>query len=421
MLHTLAQNLRFAVRSLRRAPTLSLSVILTLALCIGATTAIFSVVYTVLFRPLPFADPQELLLVRTLWRGERSSWSVGNWADVARQQTSFRHFVPAYGESYNLSGAEMPENVNGARVGADYFTLLGVRPELGRGFRAEEASPGRDAVVLLSHALWQRRFGGDPKAVGSEIRLDGRQHTIVGVMPASMDYTIFGEELWLPVAFTPERLAMHDEHYMMVLARLNPGVTLGRAEEEMRALGHWLQSNFPKENKERAIATYSLMEELVGDYRPRLYVLLGAVGFVLLIACANIANLLLARGAARSREISIRAAIGAGRRHLVAHALGESLVLAVAGGAVGLLVSYWGVGLLAAWRRPGWTLRCSGSRSGSPCSAASCSASHPLCGPRHARLTRRSRRAGGADREPGAGTACGTHSSWRRSRWHWCC
>ncbi|HEY7611773.1 MAG TPA: ABC transporter permease [Gemmatimonadales bacterium] len=349
MLHTLLQNLRFAVRSLRRAPTLSLSVILTLALCIGATTAIFSVVYTVLFRPLPFRDPQDLLLLRTLWRGERSSWSVGNWADVARQQTSFRYFVPAYGESYNLSGAEMPENVNGARVGADYFSLLGVQPALGRGFRSEEAAPGRDAVVLLSHALWQRRFGGDPKAVGSEIRLDGRQHTVIGVMPAAMDYTIFGEELWLPVAFTPERLALHDEHYMIVLARLNPGVTLGRAEEEMRGLGRWLQTNFPKDNKERGIAVYPLMERLVGDYRPRLYVLLGAVGFVLLIACANIANLLLARGAARSREISIRAAIGAGRRHLVADALAESLVLAVAGGAIGLLLGYWGVGLLAAY------------------------------------------------------------------------
>jgi putative ABC transport system permease protein len=210
MLHTLLQNVRFAVRSLRRAPTLSASVILTLALCIGATTAIFSVVYTVLFRPLPFADPQGILLVRTYWRDLASSFSVGNWADVARQQTSFKYFVPAYGESYNLSGAETPENVDGARVGADYFALLGVRPELGRGFRAEEAAPGRDDVVLLSHDLWQRRFGGDPSAVGKEIRLDGRPHTVIGVMPATMDFALFNEKLWLPVAFSPERLAMHD-------------------------------------------------------------------------------------------------------------------------------------------------------------------------------------------------------------------
>ena len=349
MLNALLQNLRFAARSLRKAPTLSLAVILTLAICIGATTAIFSVVYTVLFRPLPFAEPEGLLLVRTVWRDLPSSFSAGNWSDVARQQTSFSHFVPAYGESYNLSGAETPENVEGARVGADWFALLGVRPALGRDFRAEEATPGREGVVLLSHGLWQRRFGADPSVVGSEIRLDGRPHTVIGVMPASMDFTLFDEELWLPTAFSPERLAQHDEHYLTVLARLRPGVTPARGEEEMAALGRWLESNFPRENRDRTIRMSPLMEELVGDYRPRLFVLLGAVAFVLLIACANIANLLLARGAARAREISIRAAIGAGRRHLVAHALAESVVLAAAGGAIGLLAGYWGVTLLAAY------------------------------------------------------------------------
>ena len=349
MLNALLQNLRFAARSLRKAPTLSLSVILTLAICIGATTAIFSVVYTVLFRPLPFTDPDGLLLVRTVWRDLPSSFSAGNWNDVARQQTSFSHFVPAYGESYNLSGAESPENVEGARVGADWFALLGVRPALGRDFRAEENTPGREDVVLLSHGLWQRRFGADPSVVGSEIRLDGRPHTVIGVMPASMDFTLFDEELWLPAAFSPERLAEHDEHYLTVLARLRPGVTPARGEEEMAALGRWLESNFPRENTDRTIRVSPLMEELVGDYRPRLFVLLGAVAFVLLIACANVANLLLARGAARAREISIRAAIGAGRRHLVAHALAESVVLAAAGGAIGLLVGYWGVTLLAAY------------------------------------------------------------------------
>jgi predicted permease len=349
MLHSLLQNVRFAVRSLRRAPTLSASVILTLALCIGATAAIFSVVYTVLFRPLPYADPEGILLVRTDWRDLPSSFSVGNWVDVARQQTSFEHFVPAYGESYNLSGAEAPENVDGARVGTDYFALLGVQPALGRSFRAEEASPGRENVVLLSHRLWQRRFGRDPSAVGSEIRLDGRPHTVIGVMPASMDFALFDEELWVPVAFTPERLAMHDEHYLTVLARLKVGVTLARANEEMAGLARWLETTYPKDNQDRSIRVSQLMEELVGDYRPRLFVLLGAVGFVLLIACANIANLLLARGAARAREVSIRAALGAGRRHLVTHALAESLVLAAAGGLLGLLVGYWGVALLAAY------------------------------------------------------------------------
>ena len=345
---SLLQNIRYAVRSLRKSPALTASIVLTLALCIGATTAIFSVVYTVLFRPLPFADPGQILLVRTTWKDMGSSFSVGNWADVKRQATTFEHFVPAYGESFNLAGSDTPENVDGARVGADYFALLGVRPALGRSFLPEEAAPGRADVVLLSDGIWRRRFGAEPGVVGREVRLDGRPHTVIGVMPAAMDYTLFDEELWVPTAFTPAQLAMHDEHYLTVLGRLKPGVAAARAEEEMRSLGRWLETTYPKDNRDRAIVMAPLMEELVGDYRPRLFVLLGAVGFVLLIACANIANLLLARGAARSREIAIRAAIGAGRGHLLRQALTESLVLAGAGGLLGLLAGYWGVSLLAA-------------------------------------------------------------------------
>jgi putative ABC transport system permease protein len=344
---SLLQNIRFAVRSLRKSPALTASVVLTLALCIGATTAIFSVVYAVLFRPLPFPNPGEILLVRTTWKDLMSSFSVGNWADVKRQQRSFRYFVPAYGESFNFAGADTPENVDGARVGADYFAMLGVQPALGRSFRAEEDSPGRADVVVLSDGLWRRRFGGAPSVVGTEVRLDGRPHTVIGVMPASMDYALFDEELWVPTAFTPQQLAEHDEHFLTVLGRLEPGVGATRAEEEMHALAGWLETTYPKENRHRDIVMAPFMEELVGDYRPRLFVLLGAVAFVLLIACANIANLLLARGAARSHEIAIRAAIGAGRGHLLRQALTESLVLAAAGGVLGLLLGYWGVIALA--------------------------------------------------------------------------
>ena len=345
---SLLQNIRLAVRSLRKSPALTASVVLTLALCIGATTAIFSVVHAVLFRPLPFADPDRILLVRTTWKDMPSSFSVGNWADVHRQATTFEHLVPAHGESFNLAGADTPQNVDGARVGADYFAMLGVAPALGRSFLAEEAAVGRAGVVLLSDGLWRRRFGGDPAVVGSEVRLDGRPHTVIGVMPAAMDYTLFDEELWVPAAFTPAQLAMHDEHYLTVLGRLRPGVAMARAEEELRSLGRWLQTTYPGDNRDRAIVMAPLMEELVGDYRPRLFVLLGAVGFVLLIACANIANLLLARGAARSRDTAIRVAIGAGRGHLVRQALTESLVLAAVGGTLGILAGYWGVGLLTA-------------------------------------------------------------------------
>jgi predicted permease len=346
---SLLQDIRFAVRSLRKSPALTTSVVLTLALCIGATTAIFSVVYAVLFRPLPFANPGDILLVRTTWKDMMSSFSVGNWADVNRQQSSFQYFVPATGESFNLAGADAPENVDGARVGADYFAMLGVRPALGRSFLAEEAAPGRAGVVLLSDGLWRRRFGGDPGVLGTEFRLDGRPHRVVGVMPASMDYALFDEELWVPTAFTPEQLAEHDEHFLTVLGRLRPAVARAQAAEEMRGLARWLETTYPKENRDRGIVVAPFMEELVGDYRPRLYVLLGAVAFVLLIACANIANLLLARGAARSRETAIRAAIGAGRKHLLRQAMVESLVLAGAGGLLGLLVGYWGVATLAAF------------------------------------------------------------------------
>jgi putative ABC transport system permease protein len=346
---TVFQNIRFAVRSLRKSPALTVSVVLTLALCIGATTAIFSVVYTVLFRPLPFADPEGVLLVRTAWKDLTSSFSGGNWADVKRQTKTFKYFVPAHGESFNLAGTDAPENVDGARVGGDYFTMLGVRPAIGRGFLPEEDTPGRGNVVLLSDGLWRRRFGADSGVVGREIRLDGRPHTVVGVMPAAMDYTVFDEELWVPTAFTPARLAEHDEHFLVVLGRLMPGVTRAQAEAEMRGLGKWLETTYPDDNLGRRIEMAPFMEELVGDYRPRLYVLLGAVAFVLLIACANIANLLLARGAARSREIAIRAAIGAGRGHPLRQALTESLVLAVAGGLLGLLLGHWGVAMLAAF------------------------------------------------------------------------
>ncbi len=346
---TLVQDIRFAFRSLRKSPALAASVVLTLALCIGATTAIFSVVYSVLFRPLPFADPEGLLWVRTTWKGQPNSFSVGNWADVERQAKSFQYFVPTSGESFNLSGADTPENVDGARVGADFFSLIGVQPALGRTFLPEEDAPGRGDVVVLGDGLWRRRFGADPSIIGREIRLDGRPHTVVGVMPASLDYGIWDEELWVPSAFTPERLAMHDEHYLVVLARLEPSVTLEQAGQEMQALARWLMENYPRENRERGIEMLSLTEEVVGWYRTRLLVLLGAVGFVLLIACANIANLLLARGAARAREYAIRAAIGAGRRHLVRLALTESLLLAVSGGVLGLLIAYWGVAALTAF------------------------------------------------------------------------
>ncbi|MFL5494271.1 MAG: ABC transporter permease, partial [Gemmatimonadales bacterium] len=250
--------------------------------------------------------------------------------------------------SLNLAGSDQPENVPAARVGADFFRLLGVRPALGRDFAAGEDHPGQDAVVVLSDRLWHRRFGADRSVVGRQVRLEGRPYTVIGVMPGSLDYTVHDEELWVPLAFTSEQLTQHDEHYLAVLGRLEPGISRQQLGAELDAISRDLAQRYPQENNQRSFEAKPLQEELVREYRPRLYILLGAVGFVLLIACANIANLLLARAAARSHETAIRAAVGAGRGHIVRLALAESLVLAAAGGALGLFAAYWGVtGLVA--------------------------------------------------------------------------
>ena len=345
---TLLQQLRFAVRSLRRSPALTLSVVLTLTVCIGATTAVFSVVYAVLFRPLPYAEPDGVMLMREVWRGQQGSVSVGNWADTRRESRLFRYLVPVTGGSVNLAGADQPENLTAARVGAEFFSLLGVPPALGRGFSADEVVPGQDGVAVLSDGLWRRRFGADPGVIGRRVVVDGQPREVIGVMPRGLDYTLYGEELWLPAAFTPEQLAEHDEHFLLVLGRLRPGVTLAQAQAELDGIAGTLRQRFPMENADRGLAVTSLHEELVGDYRTRLYVMLGAVGFVLLIACANIANLLLARATGRARETAIRAAVGAGRGDILRHALTESLVLAAAGGLLGVVAAHWGVAALVA-------------------------------------------------------------------------
>jgi predicted permease len=342
------RNFLYAARSLRRTPTLSLAVVVTLALCLGATTAIFSVLYAVLFRPLPFADPAGILVVRESWNGAHGSMSAGNWWDTRRADQLFQHLVPMVATSVNLAGTETPENVTGARVGADFFALLGVKPALGRAFLPDEDRAGASGVVILSDGLWRRRFGADPAIVGRDVRIDGLPHQVIGVMPRSLDYRVYDEELWLPTGFSAERLAEHDEHYLLVLGRLKPGVTLAEAQAELDGIGRRLEEQFPKENHGRGLVASSFVEELVRDYRPRLFVLFGAAAFVLLIACANIANLLLARATARARETAIRAAIGAGRGHILRHALAESVLLAAGGGVLGIAAAYWGVAALVA-------------------------------------------------------------------------
>ena len=350
----LRQDVTFACRQLIKSPGFAAVGILTLALGIGATTAIFSAVHAVVLRPLPVPDVGRVFVVYSTWRQfDRGRMSAGNYVDAVANLPSFSSSTAVQYSSFNIGDREDAERVIGARTTAGFFDVFATAPARGRAYTADEDQPGREQVAVLSHRLWARRFGSDASIVGREIRLSGRAYEVIGVMPASFDYTAQSEELWVPIAFTPERRGMHDEHFLQVFARLKAGATREQAGAELERAAADVRERFPKENKERAFAVYPLTGEVVGDYDRRLFVLLGAVGFVLLIACGNVANLLLARGAARAGELGIRAALGAGHGRIVRQLLTESLVLAAAGAALGLAIAWWGIRALVAAAPPG--------------------------------------------------------------------
>jgi predicted permease len=337
----LRQDLRFAWRQCRTKPGFTLAAVLTLGLGIGATTAIFSVVHAVVLKPYAYADPDRVLLAFSKWRGNRGSWSVGNF-DYFRQRVTFAEdFAADVGASMNLSDNGEPERIFGSRVTWNYHRLFGIQPAYGRTFRAEEDQPGRNKVVILSDRLWRRRFGADPAMVGRSIRINNEPHDVVGIMPAEMDQIGDAAEAWVPVAFTPEQLALYDEFYLTAYVRQRKDVTQQQVRDEFVRIAQSLAQDHPELNRERSADVELMSAFFVGDYRTRLLVLLAAVALVLLIACGNVANLLLARLAARSRELAIRAAIGAGRGRIVRQVLTESLVLALLGGAAGLAIAWW--------------------------------------------------------------------------------
>jgi putative ABC transport system permease protein len=344
----LLHDARFAIRQLARTPLFTAIAIATLALGVGATTAIFSAVEAVVLRPFPFPRPGELTFLFTSWHGTDGDVSVGDFADWRKRSSSFADLAAIQFVGTTLSTGDSPERVVGAQVTATLFSTYGVAPELGRVFTAAEDQPGQPAVVVLSDGLWRRAYGADSAIVGRTITVNGGPASVIGVMPPAFDPTDSHEALWMPAAYTPERLAFHDEHYLTVVGRLKPGVGIVAAQQEMTAIARRMSDEYPTTNADNSSHVVPLAGTVIGGYRARLFVLLGAVACVLLIACVNVANLLLARGATRSTEFAIRSAIGAGRARIVRQLLAESLVLALASAAAGVGLAWGGVRMLVA-------------------------------------------------------------------------
>ena len=344
-MQTLWQDLRYGARMLWSKPGFTFVAAVTLALGIGANTAIFSAVDALLLRPLPFPDPERLVVI---WENDtqegnsRNPVAPANFVDWRKQNevcSQMGYFTQTGG--LNLTGSGEPERITGVFVSQNLFSLLGAQPQIGRGFIDEDLKERQGLVVLLSHGLWQRRFGGDPSVIGKSLTLDSAPYTVIGVMPPQFQLPEEAE-LW-GMTFNGEIATMRGQHFLRVMARLKPGVKMEQARAHFSLIARQLEQQYPATNKGYGVTVLSLREQLTGETQRALWIMAGAVGFVLLIACANVANLTLARAGARQREMAVRSAIGAGRLRLVRQLLTESMLLAGLGGALGILLASWSV------------------------------------------------------------------------------
>jgi putative ABC transport system permease protein len=348
-------DVKHSLRAFWNSPGFTLAAVAALAVGIGANTAIFSIVDAVLLRPVPFPNPDQLVVFQQT--GPRGAFSAGSPAKFQfwREQTSVVQDVSAYRSNVlNFTGGGVPEQLHADQVSADYFSLFGAPLERGRGFKADEDLPGGNHVAVLSHALWMRRFGGDPNILGKVISLSGDPYTIVGIVAPSFDVSEFGTppELWIPFQLDPH--SADQGHYFQVTGRLKPGVTVKQAQARLALAANEYKQKYPNVlQKDNGFSVELLRDEIVRDVQSTLWILLGAVSFVLLIACANVANLLLVRATGRRREIAIRAAIGAGRGRIIRQLLTESVLLSLAGGIVGLVLGMIGIRALLALNTAG--------------------------------------------------------------------